>query len=67
MDAVGQVGDNLTTPSQLALMNWVSTYQETLRGLGVQEVGTVEGCDGGVKRMGPMQSSGWLLGMQAGG
>lgn len=38
MDIVGQVSPNLSTAGQLRLMQWVCGYQQTLRGLGVQEV-----------------------------
>ena len=38
LDGVGAAADALSTKSQLALMEWVSGYQETLRGLGVEEV-----------------------------
>ncbi|KAF6256967.1 exocyst complex component Sec6-domain-containing protein [Scenedesmus sp. NREL 46B-D3] len=37
MDAVGQVSQALSTAGQLRLMQWVCGYQQTLRGLGVQE------------------------------
>eukprot|EP00882_Tetradesmus_deserticola_P033102 GHRQ01037782.1.p1 GENE.GHRQ01037782.1~~GHRQ01037782.1.p1 ORF type:complete len:158 (+),score=55.56 GHRQ01037782.1:299-772(+) len=37
MDTVGQVAQALSTAGQLALMQWVAGYQQTLRGLGVQE------------------------------
>lgn len=39
MDIVGQVSPQLSTAGQLRLMQWVCGYQQTLRGLGVQEVG----------------------------
>lgn len=38
MDIVGQVSPDLSTAGQLRLMQWVCGYQQTLRGLGVQEV-----------------------------
>lgn len=38
MDVVGQVSPQLSTAGQLRLMQWVGSYQQTLRGLGVQEV-----------------------------
>jgi hypothetical protein len=38
MDTVGQVSQALSTAGQLRLMQWVVGYQQTLRGLGVQEV-----------------------------
>lgn len=38
IDIVGQVSDKLSTAGQLRLMQWVVSYQQTLRGLGVQEV-----------------------------
>lgn len=38
MDVVGQVSPQLSTGGQLRLMQWVGGYQQTLRGLGVQEV-----------------------------
>jgi hypothetical protein len=38
MDTVGQVSQALSTAGQLRLMQWVCGYQQTLRGLGVQEV-----------------------------
>jgi hypothetical protein len=38
MDVVGQVSPQLSTAGQLRLMQWVGGYQQTLRGLGVQEV-----------------------------
>lgn len=38
MDIVGQVSPKLSTAGQLRLMQWVCGYQQTLRGLGVQEV-----------------------------
>ncbi|WIA31171.1 hypothetical protein OEZ86_001178 [Tetradesmus obliquus] len=37
MDTVGQVSQALSTAGQLRLMQWVCGYQQTLRGLGVQE------------------------------
>lgn len=38
MDLVGGVSPQLSTAGQLQLMQWVCGYQQTLRGLGVQEV-----------------------------
>lgn len=38
VDIVGQVSDKVSTAGQLRLMQWLSGYQQTLRGLGVQEV-----------------------------
>ncbi|KAI8463893.1 MAG: component of the exocyst complex [Monoraphidium minutum] len=37
VDSLGQSSPQLTTKSQLAIMDWVVAYQGTLRGLGVQE------------------------------
>eukprot|EP00877_Chromochloris_zofingiensis_P004011 jgi/Chrzof1/13610/Cz08g04030.t1 len=37
VDIIGQSSASLSTKSQLAIMEWVSGYQSTLRGLGVEE------------------------------
>eukprot|EP00879_Flechtneria_rotunda_P024868 GHRR01026389.1.p1 GENE.GHRR01026389.1~~GHRR01026389.1.p1 ORF type:complete len:572 (+),score=192.36 GHRR01026389.1:359-2074(+) len=37
LDTVGQVSPSLSTAGQLKLMQWVCGYQNTLRGLGMQE------------------------------
>lgn len=37
IDMAGQYAEQLTTPCQLKVMQWVNQYQETLRNLGVEE------------------------------